>query len=353
MTARGTSTTGTARPAARGGAPVTARALAVTLIALLGSVAVAVAADTALNERTVATAQAASTFADGTLSQSNSSAGSAILTASGMRPGDSASGTVTIENTGSLTGSFALGKSNVLDTPGPHGGALSGNLDLVVEDVTAPAAPVTAYAGKLGAMQTVALGALEAGASRSYRFTVAFPDSGAPASSSSHDNAYKGSSLSVQYDWYASEQSSPEPVPAPPTGTQEPPAGEEPPTTDPEPDTTAPALRLSGPKTQRARRRPRVVLFAVCDEPCTLTTSATLRIRVARKSRSLRLKGQRRTVAAGVRHRLTIKLSRKSIAALKRALKPRGREVPVTVVVTAVDGSGNKTSAKRRIRLRR
>lgn len=136
--------------------------------------------------------------AGGSLTLSNSSEGSAILALGGMRPGDSAAGTVTIGNTGTVPGDLSLSTSKPVDTPGPGGGALSGRLDLVVTDVTNPGSPVTVYSGKLAALGSSALGTLAPGGSRTYDFHVEFPNAGPGA-----ENAYQGSSLSVQFDWTA------------------------------------------------------------------------------------------------------------------------------------------------------
>jgi hypothetical protein len=136
--------------------------------------------------------------AGGSLTLSNSREGSAILALGGMRPGDSADGTVTIGNTGTVPGDLLLSTSNRVDTPGPGGGALSGRLDLVVTEVTNPGSPVTIYSGKLAALQRSALGTLAPGASRTYDFHVEFPDLGRGT-----ENAYQGSSLSAQFDWTA------------------------------------------------------------------------------------------------------------------------------------------------------
>jgi spore coat-associated protein N len=157
-------------------------------------------------------------LASGSLSQSNSKDGSAILAASNMKPGDLVSGTVTIENTGSIGGAFSLSHSNLLDTAGPNGGALSAKLDLLVEDVTAPGFPATVYSGRLDGLGTRALGSFSPGRPHIYRFKVSFPDGGSPPSQTGGDNAYQGSAVSVQYDWSASEAPTAEPPPqlAPP-----------------------------------------------------------------------------------------------------------------------------------------
>jgi hypothetical protein len=157
-----------------------------------------------------ASANPANTFSSGTLTQSNSKDGAAILTASNMKPGDSANGSVTITNTGSLPGTFSLAKSNLTDpVTGTGGVKLSDQLDLKVEDTTgSPSTPPVVYSGKLSAMGTVALDydpstagtqdqfAATNGA-RTYKFTVTLP--------SSTTNGYQGTSTSVEYDWAAAQ----------------------------------------------------------------------------------------------------------------------------------------------------
>ena len=98
---------------------------------------------------------------------------------------------------------FTLSKTSLTDTPGANGGQLSSVLDLKVEDVTNEASPVTVYSGKVGAMGAQSLGKFNAGAARTYKFTITFPDGGTPSSPTTGDNAYKGSSMSVGYQWDA------------------------------------------------------------------------------------------------------------------------------------------------------
>ena len=138
----------------------------------------------------------------GTMSHSNSKDDDTILAVSGLKPDDSASGTVDIANTGNSDGVFTLTKSNILnsDTDNP----LSAKLDLLVEDLgppSAPTAPVQKYGGKLGAMGTIGLGTYASGEAHRYKFTVTFPDGGTPAGPTSGDNAYKGDSASVRFNW--------------------------------------------------------------------------------------------------------------------------------------------------------
>jgi hypothetical protein len=132
------------------------------------------------------------------LTLSNDKEGAAILSLGGMRPGDSVTDTVTLGNTGTIPGDLSLSTSNLLDTPGAGGGALSGELDLVIRDVTNVGSPVTVYSGKIDALTPVALGTLAASASRVYEFRVSFPDAGTGA-----ENTFQGSGISVEFDWTA------------------------------------------------------------------------------------------------------------------------------------------------------
>jgi hypothetical protein len=153
---------------------------------------------------TSTSANAGNVVTAGNLSHSNSKAPGALLTVSGLTPGDSDSGTVDLTNTGDAAGVFTLSKSGVSnsDTANP----LGAKLDLVVEDLgdpgaSTPPAPVTKYSGKLGPMSAVGLGTWAAGEKHRYKFTVTFPDGGTPSGPNSGDNAYKGDSVSVNYNW--------------------------------------------------------------------------------------------------------------------------------------------------------
>ncbi|MGH2741950.1 MAG: hypothetical protein ACRDN8_05580, partial [Thermoleophilaceae bacterium] len=142
-------------------------------------------------------------FSAGSLSQSNSAADAAILTASRLKPGDSVNGTVDIENTGKVSGVFSLAKSGVVDVPSDP--ALSQKLTLKIEDLGDPTctsgcpAAVTKYNGTPATMGTVALGTFAEDEAHRYKFTVTFPDGG----SSGADNAYQGATTRVDYTWTA------------------------------------------------------------------------------------------------------------------------------------------------------
>jgi spore coat-associated protein N len=141
-------------------------------------------------------------FTAGTLTHSNSLPGAAILTAALMRPGDTASGTVDIKNTGSLSGNFSLAKTVSAETA-----SFASKLTVVITDngdpscVVACPGPVGVYSGTVAAMGSQALGAYAAGATHRYSFVVTFPNTGAPGAGA--DNAYQGATATVLYTWTA------------------------------------------------------------------------------------------------------------------------------------------------------
>ena len=147
---------------------------------------------------TSTSANPANVFTAGNLHHTNSKDGAAILTASLMKPGDTVQGTVTIANDGDLAGTFSLTSSNLSDTPGPNGGNLSDVLELQIVDQTTS---TTIYEGAITSVGTISAGTYAAGASHTYQFTVTFPDGGTPGGATTGDNAYKSSSMSIEFDW--------------------------------------------------------------------------------------------------------------------------------------------------------
>jgi spore coat-associated protein N len=152
-----------------------------------------------------ASANPANTFATGTLSQVNSKDNAAILTASGLMPSQTATGTVDIQNTGSSPAPFSLAKSGVTDSDATN--RLSTKLTLVVKDcglwsgANPPActSPTQVYSGTVAAMATQSLGTYAASAQHRYQFDVTFPDGGTGGA----DNVYQGDNMSVRFDWTA------------------------------------------------------------------------------------------------------------------------------------------------------
>ena len=111
----------------------------------------------------------------GTLELSNSLNGAAVLTARNMRPGSSASGTVSVSNTSTVDGDFSLSQANLIDTPGPLGGRLSDRVQLSVEELSDGGSTAQSlYSGVLSGLGARAVGTLRASQTRSYRFTVSF-----------------------------------------------------------------------------------------------------------------------------------------------------------------------------------
>ena len=108
--------------------------LAVVLLA----VGVAVGSGAAF---TAQTANPGNSFASGTLSMSNSKDTIAVLTATGMKPGDTSIGTVDIGNTGSLSGVFTLTRTNLTNSDATN--PMSVQMNMVVKDcgIFAPTAP--------------------------------------------------------------------------------------------------------------------------------------------------------------------------------------------------------------------
>jgi hypothetical protein len=143
---------------------------------------------------TTSSANAGNVIAAGDLSVDNDLKGAAILTANGLVPGDSATGTVQISNVGSAAGNFSLTTTNLKDTPATP--PFSGKLDLVITDITNASSPSQVYSGKLNAVGTVQLGKWAAGTSHKYKFTATFPN-GTPA----EDNQYKNASTTIDFVW--------------------------------------------------------------------------------------------------------------------------------------------------------
>jgi len=143
-------------------------------------------------------ANPANTFTAGTLSMTDSVSG-AILSATNLKPGDVNTGTVDIQNTGSIPGTFTLSTSNAVDTA-----SLLGQLDLKVEDcglysgTTAPSCSTgttVVYNGKANAMPASSAVSYAANAKHRYQFTVTMPTTIA--------NSFQGKTASVEFDWDA------------------------------------------------------------------------------------------------------------------------------------------------------
>jgi hypothetical protein len=178
------------------------RRLLIALASLLISSAVAVGSGANFN---ATSANPGTLITAGTLVVTDSHPGQAILSMSAVKPGTTTTGSVDIENGGSIPATFTLASTNLVNTPATP--PLSGELTLQVQDLGDPSCTVscpaarTVYSGALGSMGTLPLGSFVAGATRRYAFSVTFPDGG----SGGADNAYGGATTSVGYLWTATQ----------------------------------------------------------------------------------------------------------------------------------------------------
>lgn len=149
------------------------RRLIIGLILLATAVAVAVFATAIF---TASSASAGNLIASGLMSVDQSKHGAALLSASDLLPGQSATGMVTLSNTGAKSGSFTLSTIDLTDTPGvPGGPPLSARALLLIENVTSRSSPVRMYSGLLDGVGTLQLGRWAAGATHAFRFVLSLP----------------------------------------------------------------------------------------------------------------------------------------------------------------------------------
>jgi hypothetical protein len=109
----------------------------------------------------------------------------------------------------------------------------------------------------------------------------------------------------------------------------------------------ASAPKLSGKKTQKLGNV--IGVTVSCSGVCTAIATGTLS--VPKLAKVYRLKRARRSIRAGGKVRLKLKLSKKARRAAKQALK-RGKRVRAKLKVTVEGAAGNKTSKRRTIRLK-
>ena len=166
-------------------------------------VAAALTATSGANFQSAST-NSANIIKAGVVSVTSTQNGTALLNVTGLSPGHSSASTVDITNSGDLSAALTLSMSGLTDTPASP--ALSGKVDLKIEDLGDPScssscpATTTVYSGKLGAMASQSLGSWAAGAKHRFRFTVSMPDGGTGA-----EDAYQGGRSTVDYTWSAAQ----------------------------------------------------------------------------------------------------------------------------------------------------
>lgn len=121
-----------------------------------------------------------------------------------------------------------------------------------------------------------------------------------------------------------------------------------PPPPPPPHDTTPPALS-SSPTNVRPSRAGLISFYVTSDENATGRATATVSVPGA--ARLIRFAARRVTLAARVPTRVTLSLSKKNAASLRRALST-GRALTARVTVAVQDAAGNVSSRKLALRLR-
>ena len=161
-------------------------------LAAISVLAVAAVGGTFANFTASPTAIASNAFASGTLSMTRSGSG-AIFNASAMKIGDSATGTITITNTGTLAGVYSLSGSTTGSAP------LASQLNLKVYKDVDGVSPL--YDGSLSGVSSAALGTFAAGDAHTFYFHVTFPTTGTDAG----DNVLQGLAASTTFTWSATQ----------------------------------------------------------------------------------------------------------------------------------------------------
>lgn len=162
-------------------------------LAAISVIAVGALGGTFANFTATPTTIASNAFASGSLTMARSGSG-AIFNSAAMKIGESVSGSVTITNTGTLAGAYALAGS----TSG--NAALASQLNLkLYKDVDGGTA---LYDGSLAGFSSASLGTFAAdGDSHTFYFHVSFPSTGSDAG----DNALQGLSASTTFTWSATQ----------------------------------------------------------------------------------------------------------------------------------------------------
>lgn len=117
------------------------------------------------------------------------------------------------------------------------------------------------------------------------------------------------------------------------------------------PDRTAPQLLLAGKRLQRVLRQRGVVVEVSCPaEACTATAAGSVSVPGA--ARSLALRGAKGQISRGGKTRLRLRLSKRNLSSVRRALRVRKR-LRAVVRITVRDAAGNAVTKRRVIHLHR
>lgn len=301
---------------------------------LVSGVVVATAVAVMRPDGAAPTAVPAATFVDGDFTHSNSRDGMPVLEHPNLAPGHEAQGTVTIVNTGTLGGGFALSVDDLVDAVGPAGGPLSERLRLRVRDLQGQA---SGYDGALTALDSLPLGYFSPGEAHTYAIALGFPHG-------TSDNAYAASSTGMRFVWDA-VQGDPPSEPGASRGDMRAP---DPQTADQSPREEPLHLTVRSPRVQRFMQRKRLLFRAWCDRPCRIATRGT--VRVGDHTAPLRSR-LTRVLRAGVVHprvRLPRGLRRDA-----RRLLDRRHAVVYDLRISARDRAGQRVVVERRVTVRK
>jgi spore coat-associated protein N len=161
-------------------------------LAALGAISIAAIGGTFANFTATPTSISSNAFASGSLTMTRSGTG-AVLSADTMKIGDTATGSITITNTGNLAGAYTLQGSS------SGSAALAAQLHLTVyKDVDGGTA---LYDGSLGSF-SAALGTFTAGTgAHTFYFHASLPTTGTDAG----DNLLQGLSADETFTWTATQ----------------------------------------------------------------------------------------------------------------------------------------------------
>lgn len=125
----------------------------------------------------------------GSVSHTNSAAGTFVLNAEYLRPGLSAQGSLTITGGSDVPATYTITRVSLADAPAAP--ALSGVLQLRIDDATSGA---TLYDGVAGGFTSAYLGLIAEGEVRQIVFTLTYPLAAA-------DRALQGASMTMQVEF--------------------------------------------------------------------------------------------------------------------------------------------------------
>ncbi len=256
--------------------------------------------------------------ASGVATVGNSLAGGAVVSAAGVRPGDSASGSVRIGNEGDAPGRFSVAATAISDTPGAGGVKLSERVVLVIGDASGEL-----YSGPPAGLAGLDLGTFAAGAARDYSITLVWPRGAG-------DNAYQGAALTLALEWTATSAGSaatptPTPTPVKPVKPVKPGAPVKPPIAPEAPPSGEALATALGLPSARRCVGPRGLRIRLHSPTADALRSAT--VTAARKR---------------------IRVRRGKLAAPVRVRRPAAKRFKVTVAVKTAGGAAFKASRRYR-----